>query len=228
VWTPKTGQSQDVASWLQSKGFDQGICHKFTANDVDAEVLLTLNVENLKSDIGIESYGVRVEIKNAINDLFPGGVPEIENDNTINLRGVLLLRTHTIQFQSDRRTLCPNQRARRGIHCEGYRDPDHNQQGPQEPQEMFFNQRDDWIQPVKGFNVEASFLWIVEGKRGREQVEEKVTELRGRNLPNWPKYAEHWASVEQIDRQLAETLAYIHPNHWKADAVLVMTMATSK
>jgi hypothetical protein len=38
-------------------------------NDVDAEVLSTLNVENLKSDIGIESYGIRTKIQNAINEL---------------------------------------------------------------------------------------------------------------------------------------------------------------
>jgi hypothetical protein len=84
-------------------------------------------------------------------------------------------------------------------------------------EEMFFNQWDDWIGPLKGFHVEASFLWIVEGKRGGQEVEEKVTELQSRNLLNWPKYTIHLVSVEQIDRQLAYMLAYIHPNHWTGD-----------
>jgi hypothetical protein len=39
------------------------------ANDVDAEVLSAFTVENLKSDIGIESFGIRTKIMNAINEL---------------------------------------------------------------------------------------------------------------------------------------------------------------
>jgi hypothetical protein len=39
------------------------------ANDVNVEVLSALNVENLKSDIGIESFGIRTKIKNAIDEL---------------------------------------------------------------------------------------------------------------------------------------------------------------
>ena len=46
---------------------------RHTANEVDGEVLFGLNDENLKSGIGIEAYGSRLKIMNAINDLFLGG-----------------------------------------------------------------------------------------------------------------------------------------------------------
>jgi hypothetical protein len=72
---------QIIVFVLGSKGFNQDICLEFTcasysysskldmgctAHEVDAKVRLS-NVESFKSDIGIETYGVRVEIMNAIN-----------------------------------------------------------------------------------------------------------------------------------------------------------------
>jgi len=53
-----------------------------TANEVDGEVLFGLNDENLKSSIGIEAYGPRLKIMNAINDLFPGGECEYQASST--------------------------------------------------------------------------------------------------------------------------------------------------
>jgi hypothetical protein len=53
-----------------------------TENEVDGEVLLGLNDENLKSGIGIEAYGPRLKIMNAMNDLFPGGECEYQVAST--------------------------------------------------------------------------------------------------------------------------------------------------
>jgi len=46
-------------------------------------------------------------------------------------------------------------------------------------------------------------------------VEEKVMKLRKRDVVGWPKYTVHWASLEQIDKRLAETLERIHPERWQ-------------
>lgn len=43
------------------------------ANDVDADVLSALTLENLKSDIGIESFGIRTKIQKDINELHLDG-----------------------------------------------------------------------------------------------------------------------------------------------------------
>jgi biotin operon repressor len=40
-----------------------------TANDINGEVLLALSTENLKSEIGIESFGTRTTIMKAIKEL---------------------------------------------------------------------------------------------------------------------------------------------------------------
>jgi SAM domain (Sterile alpha motif) len=98
---PKLWTVEYVASWLRSKGFNQGICDKFTCassscssnilklhmrrtvNEIDGEVLFGLNDKNLKSDIGIEAYGPRLKIMNAINDLFPGGECEYQVASTV-------------------------------------------------------------------------------------------------------------------------------------------------
>jgi hypothetical protein len=53
-----------------------------TENKVNGEVLLGLKDENLKSGIGIEAYGPRLKIMNAINDLFPGGECEYQVAST--------------------------------------------------------------------------------------------------------------------------------------------------
>jgi hypothetical protein len=87
---PKLWTVEDVGSWLTSKGFSQVICDKFTSassscssnisqlrmrrteNLIDGEVLRQLSDERIKDSIGIEEYGPRLKIMNAINGLFPG------------------------------------------------------------------------------------------------------------------------------------------------------------
>jgi hypothetical protein len=78
---------EEVAHWLKGEGFNQGICDKFTSatfnfssniphlhirrteNDVNGKLLLKLNAEGLKSEIGIESWGKRYEIMMLIKGL---------------------------------------------------------------------------------------------------------------------------------------------------------------
>jgi hypothetical protein len=80
VWVKKSGFHHDVRDKFRSAFISSSalstpcdLLVRRTANDVDGVVLSTLRVNNLKSDIGIESYGVRVKIHNAIQELFPGG-----------------------------------------------------------------------------------------------------------------------------------------------------------
>jgi hypothetical protein len=46
----------------------------------------------------------------------------------------------------------------------------------------FFTELNTWLLGLEDFEVDTSFLWIHEGKRGRSEVEEKLKELRGRTV----------------------------------------------
>ncbi|KAF8652266.1 hypothetical protein AX16_004482 [Volvariella volvacea WC 439] len=59
----------DVVDWLKSKGFDKDVCDKFTEQEITGDVLLELDVNILKSEIGIVAFGKRTRIVNAITDL---------------------------------------------------------------------------------------------------------------------------------------------------------------
>jgi len=59
----------EVVDWLKSKGFDQDVCDKFTEQEITGDVLLELDANTLKVEIGIMAYGKRVRIANAIADL---------------------------------------------------------------------------------------------------------------------------------------------------------------
>ncbi|TFK94901.1 hypothetical protein K466DRAFT_579615 [Polyporus arcularius HHB13444] len=59
----------EVVEWLKSKGFDQGVCDKFIEQEITGDVLLELNAEILKSEIGIVAFGKRARIVNAIAEL---------------------------------------------------------------------------------------------------------------------------------------------------------------
>ena len=91
--TPPTEWNvNDVVDWLKSKGFDQDVCDKFTGEciipfcltqkqililisflqteqEITGDVLLELDVNLLKSEIGIMAFGKRMRIANAITDL---------------------------------------------------------------------------------------------------------------------------------------------------------------
>ncbi|KAI0677703.1 hypothetical protein C8Q78DRAFT_106103 [Trametes maxima] len=59
----------EVIEWLKSKGFDQGVCDKFIEQEITGDVLLELDANILKSEIGIAAFGKRVRIVNAISEL---------------------------------------------------------------------------------------------------------------------------------------------------------------
>jgi hypothetical protein len=73
----------------------------------------------------------------------------------------------------------------------------------------FFAQWEQWTSSLKDFIIKPVFLWIVEGTRGRADVEEKLRELRTGQVTLWPKHVTHWVSIDQVDKHLADTLARI-------------------
>ncbi|KAF8914405.1 hypothetical protein CPB84DRAFT_1811707 [Gymnopilus junonius] len=56
-------------TWLKSRGFDQEVCDKFTEQEITGDVLLELDVNLLKTEIGIMAFGKRMRIANAITEL---------------------------------------------------------------------------------------------------------------------------------------------------------------
>ncbi|KAI0301517.1 hypothetical protein B0F90DRAFT_1717728 [Multifurca ochricompacta] len=60
---------EEVVDWLRFKGFDDLVCEKFVEQEITGDVLLGLDVNVLKSEIGIIAYGKRMRIANAIAEL---------------------------------------------------------------------------------------------------------------------------------------------------------------
>ncbi|KAI6042846.1 hypothetical protein EDC04DRAFT_3138901 [Pisolithus marmoratus] len=70
----------EVVEWLKSKGFGQDVCDKFIEQEITGDVLLDLDVNLLKTEIGIVAFGKRVRIANAIVELHrPPNVAGHEN-----------------------------------------------------------------------------------------------------------------------------------------------------
>ncbi|KAM6501320.1 hypothetical protein JOM56_004334 [Amanita muscaria] len=59
----------EVVEWLKTKGFDQDVQIKFIEQEITGDVLLELDANLLKSEIGIMAFGKRVRIANAITEL---------------------------------------------------------------------------------------------------------------------------------------------------------------
>ncbi|KAG5716742.1 Protein pob1 [Termitomyces sp. T112] len=59
----------EVVEWLKGRGFDQDVCEKFTEQEITGDVLLELDVNLLKTELGIMAFGKRMRIANAITDL---------------------------------------------------------------------------------------------------------------------------------------------------------------
>ncbi|KAJ7601230.1 hypothetical protein C8J56DRAFT_912520 [Mycena floridula] len=76
---PSTWTVDEVIDWLKSKGFGQDVCEKFTEQEITGDVLLALDVNLLKTEIGIIAFGKRMRIANAITDL--RRPPSIEYDD---------------------------------------------------------------------------------------------------------------------------------------------------
>ncbi|KAF9458484.1 hypothetical protein BDZ94DRAFT_1226253 [Collybia nuda] len=66
---PTEWSVEDVIDWLKTRGFDQDVCDKFIEQEITGDVLLELDVNLLKTEIGIMAFGKRVRIANAITDL---------------------------------------------------------------------------------------------------------------------------------------------------------------
>ncbi|KAJ6502678.1 hypothetical protein DFH09DRAFT_1375676 [Mycena vulgaris] len=66
---PSEWSVEEVVDWLKSKGFDEDVCDKFTEQEITGDVLLDLDVNLLKTEIGIMAFGKRMRIANAIVDL---------------------------------------------------------------------------------------------------------------------------------------------------------------
>ncbi|EDR12680.1 uncharacterized protein LACBIDRAFT_292707 [Laccaria bicolor S238N-H82] len=66
---PSEWTVEEVVEWLKSKGFDQAICDKFIEQEITGDVLLELDVNLLKTEIGVMAFGKRMRIANAITDL---------------------------------------------------------------------------------------------------------------------------------------------------------------
>ncbi|KAF9653416.1 hypothetical protein BDM02DRAFT_3182935 [Thelephora ganbajun] len=70
---------EEVVDWLKGKGIDQSTCDKFIEQDITGDVLLELDLELLKTEIGIVAFGKRKRIVNAIAELKkPPPIPEPE------------------------------------------------------------------------------------------------------------------------------------------------------
>lgn len=75
----------------------------------------------------------------------------------------------------------------------------------------FFADWDAWTSLLNGFDIMPIFLWIVEDKRGWVEVERKLSKLRTKPIEFWPTHVTHWVSIDQVDKNLADTLAKIRP-----------------
>lgn len=67
--SPSEWSVEDVVDWLKSKGFGQDVCDKFIEQEITGDVLLELDINLLKTEIGIVAFGKRMRIANAIAEL---------------------------------------------------------------------------------------------------------------------------------------------------------------
>ncbi|EEB96334.1 hypothetical protein MPER_04546, partial [Moniliophthora perniciosa FA553] len=66
---PTTWTLQNVLAWLQQRGFDETVQERFTEQEITGDVLLDLDVQVLKTEIGIMAFGKRARLVAAIGDL---------------------------------------------------------------------------------------------------------------------------------------------------------------
>lgn len=66
---PSEWTVEEVVEWLKGKGIDQKICDKFVEHEITGQVLLKLDVDLLKTEVGVVGFGKLMCIANAITDL---------------------------------------------------------------------------------------------------------------------------------------------------------------
>ncbi|KAG1873618.1 hypothetical protein DFJ58DRAFT_721902 [Suillus subalutaceus] len=67
--SPSEWSVEEVVDWLRSKNFGQDVCDKFIEQEITGDVLLELDINLLKVEIGIVAFGKRMRIANAIAEL---------------------------------------------------------------------------------------------------------------------------------------------------------------
>lgn len=67
--SPSDWTLAEVVDWLKLKGFDQLVCDKFIEQEITGDVLLELDAELLKTEIGIPAFGKRKRIAKCIEEL---------------------------------------------------------------------------------------------------------------------------------------------------------------
>ncbi|KIK95325.1 hypothetical protein PAXRUDRAFT_827121 [Paxillus rubicundulus Ve08.2h10] len=66
---PSEWSVEEVVDWLKSKGFGSDVYEKFIEQEITGDVLLELDINLLKVEIGIIAFGKRMRIANAIAEL---------------------------------------------------------------------------------------------------------------------------------------------------------------
>ncbi|KAF9226815.1 hypothetical protein BS17DRAFT_794251 [Gyrodon lividus] len=66
---PSEWSVEEVVEWLKSKGFGSDVYDKFIEQEITGDVLLELDINLLKVEIGIVAFGKRMRIANAIAEL---------------------------------------------------------------------------------------------------------------------------------------------------------------
>ncbi|KAI1795003.1 hypothetical protein LXA43DRAFT_993043 [Ganoderma leucocontextum] len=96
---PSEWTVDEVVEWLKSKGFDQGVCDQFIEQEITGDVLLELDANVLKSEIGIAAFGKRVRIMNAISEIRrPPSVEDVEHPEQQVAGSMLTPRSLTHSF----------------------------------------------------------------------------------------------------------------------------------
>ncbi|KAJ3030182.1 UNVERIFIED_CONTAM: hypothetical protein HDU68_009823 [Siphonaria sp. JEL0065] len=62
----------EVSSWLKGESVSDEIVAKFTAQAINGQALLLLNLDNLKNDLDIEQLGIRIALLDLINSIKGG------------------------------------------------------------------------------------------------------------------------------------------------------------
>ncbi|PKC62022.1 hypothetical protein RhiirA1_538789 [Rhizophagus irregularis] len=81
---PVSWNVEQVCMWLSKKGFEAEI-HHFAENDITGDILINLSISTLLKELNISSFGKRVHIMNAINELKRQFSLGSENDDVSDL-----------------------------------------------------------------------------------------------------------------------------------------------
>lgn len=94
---PSEWTMDEVIEWLRSKGFDEGVVEKFIEQEITGDVLLELDANILKTEVGIPAFGKRVRIVNAIAEL--RRPPSFNDDHPMpSVGGHVASRSHSFNF----------------------------------------------------------------------------------------------------------------------------------